>query len=90
MMASTGLAQRSPQTARVDSLRNPDNMPVIRNAGNPVPMPVRKGAGNAVDMPTHRLQADTGHEQEINVLGEQLKPLKIDSSGRFSPRAKSH
>jgi hypothetical protein len=90
MMASTGFAQQSPQTARVDSLKNLDNMPVIRDVGNPVPMPVRKGAGMAVDMPTHRLQPATGYEQEKKVLEEQLKHIKIDSSSRINPRKKSY
>ena len=86
MIASTAFAQQIPLTARVDSLKNLDNMPVITDTGNPAPMPVRKGAGTAVNMPTRRMprSADSGENSQklSDLLNDPLMYLHPDSSSR--------
>ena len=92
LAASTCFAQQSSRAVGVDSLKNLDNMPVIRDAGNPVPMPIRKGAGMAVDMPTRRMETNETPEvlsgKGVELLEEQVKRLRIDSSNRINPRKK--
>jgi hypothetical protein len=86
LVASTGLAQQSSRIARVDSLKNLDNMPVIRDTGNPVLMPTKRGSGTAVDMPTWQLPTptDTGEASRklSDILNNRLKHLNPDSSNR--------
>ncbi|WP_018617864.1 hypothetical protein [Spirosoma luteum] len=92
LAASTCFAQQSSRAVGVDSLKNLDNMPVIRDGGNPVPIPIRKGAGMAVDMPTRRMETHETPEvlsgKGVELLGKQFKELKIDSLTRINPRKK--
>ncbi|MBO0938176.1 hypothetical protein J2I47_16610 [Fibrella sp. HMF5335] len=91
VLASAGLAQQNSTKNRVDSLRNVDNMPVLRDIAHAREMPTRTGQGTAINMPTY--SGPPASDENLATflrnfdVPKNSKGLQPDSSNRPNPNA---
>lgn len=89
LIGTAGFAQQNLIKEKRDSVRNIDNMPILKGDGNAIDMPTRNGKGDALPMPNRSMPVPSVAGEQISVklkaLGEPLKLWPADSLNWLNP-----